>query len=136
MVRLTDCTAWPLFSGQECLNYSCCCGTDGSGQGRLLWACGYSDAPTKNSRLHSEVNLQKLIQEFTVLFYFNVFFLLQTWPGFTKKPRNLKAIWTSKIRCMNRALMVGVLTPPQSLILYVICNGGWRFVKIGSYVYF
>ena len=61
--------------------------------------------------------LQKLIQEFTVLFYLNVFFLLRTWPAFTKKPRNLKAIWTSKIRCMNRALMVGVLTPPQSLIL-------------------
>ena len=32
-----------------------------------------------------------------------------------KKPRNLKAIWTSKIRCMNRALTVGALTPPQSL---------------------
>ena len=73
--------------------------------------------------------------EFTVLFYFNAFFLLRTWPGFTKKPRNLKAIWTSKICCMNRALMVGALTPPRSLILCVICNGGWRLVKIGFYVY-
>ena len=70
------------------------------------------------------------------MFYFNVFILLRMWPGFTKKPRNFKAIWTSKIRCTNRALMVGALTPPRSLILCVICNRGWRLVKIGFYVYF
>ena len=33
--------------------------------------------------------MQKLIQEFTVLFCFNVFFLLCIWPGVNKKPHNL-----------------------------------------------
>ena len=28
------------------------------------------------------------------------------------------------------------MTPPRSLILCVICNRGWRLVKIGFYVYF
>ena len=70
------------------------------------------------------------------MFNLNIFFLLLTWPGFTKKLRNLKAIWTSKSRCMNRALMVGSLTPPQSLILCVICDGGRWLVKLGFCVYF
>ena len=40
------------------------------------------------------------------------------------------------INIMNQALMVGALTPPQHLILCVICNKGWRLVKIRFYVYF